>query len=141
MASLDAFLNPVYTERKIEVVVGDRFVDENGKPVPIVMRSLTQDELNEIGRASTKEKKVGGKTVMDMDAIENLNRCLVASIVFPDLTSEAICKKCKTIDPSQVPSRLFLIDEYTKLAKAFAELNGLKDDNGEFNPPGEITKN
>jgi hypothetical protein len=36
---------------------------------------------------------------------------------------------------------MFLVDEYEKLAKAFATLNGLKTDDGEIQIAGEVTKN
>ena len=64
MSKLSAFLKPAYTERKIEIVVGDRFNDEEGNPVPIVMKSLTQDQINAIAKRSTHEKKVNGNSFL-----------------------------------------------------------------------------
>lgn len=141
MSNLSAFLKPAYTERKIEIIVGDRFVDEEGKPVSIVMKSLTQEQLQAIAKRSTHERKVNGRIVNDVDANENLNRCLIASIVDPDLTSRELCNAYGTEDPVQLPSKMFLVDEYEKLAKAFAKLNGLKTDDGELQIAGEVTKN
>lgn len=141
MSKLSAFLKPAYTERKIEVVVGDRFNDENGNPVPIVMKSLTQEQLNAIAKRSVHERKVGDKVISDVDANEHLNRCLVASVVFPDLTSKELCRAYGTEDPTTLPPKMFLVDEYEKLAKAFAALNGLKSEDGSIEIPGEITKN
>lgn len=141
MSSLAAFLKPAYTERKIELIVGDRFLDEEGKPVPIVMKSLTQEQLNAIARQSTKEKKVGNKTVTEIDYEENMNRCLVESIVFPDLRNRELCLQYGTELPYQLPSKMFLVDEFSILAKAFAKLNGLREKNGETRIPGEVTKN
>lgn len=141
MSNLSAFLKPAYTERKIELILGDRFKDENGNPVPVVMKSLTQEQLNAIAKRSTHEKTVNGKTFVDVDATEHLNRCLIASIVFPDLTDRELCNAYGTEDPVLLPPRLFLVDEYEKLAKAFAKLNGLKEDDGSIHIAGEITKN
>jgi hypothetical protein len=141
MSNLSAFLKPAYTEKKIEIVVSDRFNDENGNPVPIVMKSLTQEQLNAIAKQSTHEKKIGNKTVYDLDANEHLNRCLIASIVFPDLTNTELCRAYGTIDPVTLPPKMFLVNEYEMIAKAFAQLNGLKNEDGSIQVAGEITKN
>lgn len=141
MSKLDAFINPVYTEKKIEVVVGDRFLDEEGNPIPIVMKSLTQEKIQEIAKRSTHERKINGRIVTDMDATEHLNRCLVASIINPDLTNKELCNAYHTEDPYQLPPKMFLVDEYEKLARAFATLNGLKTEDGELQIAGEVTKN
>ena len=141
MSSLAAFLKPAYTERKIEVVIGDRFLDEEGNPVPVVMKSLTQEQLNAIAKKSTKEKKVGNKTTTEIDYEENMNRCLIESIVFPNLRDRELCLAYGTEDPVQLPSKMFLVDEFSILAKAFAKLNGLRDKNGDTRIPGEVTKN
>lgn len=141
MSNLSAFLKPAYTERKIEIVIGDRFVDENGNPVPVVMKSLTQEQLQAISRRSTHERKINGRVVADVDSTEHLNRCLIASIVSPDLTSRELCNAYGVEDPVLLPPKMFLVDEYEKLAKAFATLNGLKTDDGEIQIAGEVTKN
>lgn len=141
MSNLSAFMKPVYTEKKIEVVVGDRFLDEQGNPVPIVMKSLTQEKLQAIAKRSTHEKKVNGKLVQDLDATEHLTRCLIASIVFPDLTNKELCNSYGVEDPLLLPAKMFLVDEFETLAKAFAQLNGLKTEEGDTLVAGEITKN
>lgn len=142
MSNLNAFLKPAYTERKIEVVVGDRFLNEDGTPEPIVMKSLTQEQLNQIARASTHDRKVGGRVVQEVDANEHLNRCLVESIVFPDMKSRELCRAYGTEDPCCLPTKMFLLDEFEKLAKAFAKLNGIKqDEDGMLEIQGEVTKN
>lgn len=141
MSNLSAFLKPAYTEKKIEVIVGDRFNDENGNPVPIVMKSLTQEQLNAIAKQATHERKVGGRVVAEVDANEHLNRCLIASIIEPDMTNRELCRAYGTEDPIALPTKMFLIDEFEKLARAFAALNGLKEDDGSLHISGEITKN
>lgn len=142
MSNLNAFLKPVYKEKQIKIILGDRFVNENGEPEPVIMKSLTQEKIQEIAQRSTKEKKVNGKVVQDIDAIENMNRCLVESIVFPDLKSTELCRANGTEDPALLPAKLFLVDEYNLLTQAFAKLNGIKmGQDGEFEIPGEVTKN
>lgn len=141
MSNLSAFLKPAYTERKIELVISDRFVDEEGNPVPITMKSLTQEQLQIIAKRSTHERKINGRTISEVDANEHLNRCLIASVVFPDLSSRELCAAYGVEDPVLLPPKMFLVGEYEKLAKAFANLNGLKSDDGELQIAGEVTKN
>lgn len=141
MSNLSAFIKPAYTEKKKEFVVSDRFVDEEGKPVPVVMRSLKQAELDDIARRSTHDKKVDGRVVPQLDVNEHLNRCIIASMVFPDLTNSELCRAHGTEDPVMLPSRLFMVGEYEKISKVFAELNGLGEDDGKMRLPNEITKN
>lgn len=141
MSNLSAFLKPAYTERKIEIIVGDRFLDEQGNPVPVVMKSLTQEQLQAIAKRSTHERKINGRTVVDVDANEHLNRCFIAAIISPDLSSRELCAAYGVEDPVLLPPKMFLVDEYEKLAKAFAKLNGLKGEDGEIQIAGEITKN
>lgn len=142
MGNLNAFLKPAYTERTISIVLGDRFLNEDGSPEPVIMRSLTQEQIQQIARDATKEKKVNGKTVTELDPVENMNRCLVESLVFPDLKNAELCRSKGTLDPYELPSKLFLLDEYSMLTKAFAKLNGIKiGDDGEMEIPGEVTKN
>jgi hypothetical protein len=141
MSNLSAFIKPAYTERKIEVIVGDRFLDENGNPVPIVLKSLTQEQMNAIAKRSMRQKVVGGRTVTDIDATENLSRCLIASIISPDLTDKELCNAYGVEDPVLLPPKMFLVDEFEKVAKAFAKLNGLKEDDGSIRIAGEVTKN
>ena len=55
MSKLSAFLHPVTTSEEKEVVISNRFQDENGRPVPFKIRALTQEEndafVKQIGRA------------------------------------------------------------------------------------------
>ena len=52
MSSLNAFLHPEQTENR-EVFVSDRF-KENGKPVPFVIRPITQQENEGLIKKETK---------------------------------------------------------------------------------------
>ena len=142
MSNLSAFLKPAYNERQVKIILGDRFLNDNGEPEPVIMKSLTQEKIQEIARRSTHDRKINGRIVQDIDAVENMNRCLIESIVFPDLRSTELCRANGVEDPVSLPSKLFLVEEYTILTQTFAKLNGIKlKEDGEFEIPGEITKN
>jgi hypothetical protein len=57
------------------------------------------------------------------------------------MTNRDLCRAYGTEDPVALPTKMFLIDEFEKLAKAFAKLNGLKEEDGTVQIAGEITKN
>ncbi|MBC5712543.1 phage portal protein, partial [Hungatella sp. L12] len=59
MGSLNAFLHPEQAENK-EVIVSERF-KENGKPVPFVIRPITQQENDGLLRKYTKKDKKGNE--------------------------------------------------------------------------------
>ena len=44
MSNLNAFLHPVQGDETREIIVSNRFLDENGRPVPFRIRALTQEE-------------------------------------------------------------------------------------------------
>lgn len=140
MSDLTAFLNPAYSEKRIAFTIGDRFLDENGEPIKIIMRSISQEELDAIGKRSTRTIDVGGSKVEKLDEDEYVSRCIVASMVFPDLTNREICLKCKTEDPVYVPRRLFLPPEYKKISAVFGALHGVEPDE-KLSSLGEVTKN
>ncbi len=137
MSNLKAFLKPLYTEKTIEVVISDRFVDDKGDPVPFKLKTLTQEEIATITRRSTHEKAIGGQRVQELDRNEFVNRCIVASCIEPDMKDKELCNAYGTEDPVQLPQKMLLGSEYNKLGSAFLELNGLNDDSPEF---GEVTK-
>lgn len=142
MGNLSAFLKPAYREQKIEIVLGDRFLDEEGKPVPVVMHSLTQEKMQEIAKAATRMTKVNGVEIMQIDSMDNINRCLVESISFPDMRNLELCRAYGTEDPYRLPSKMFMPGEFVKLTQAFAKLNGIDlEKNGMDEMAGNITKN
>ena len=57
------------------------------------------------------------------------------------MTNKELCNAYGVEDPLLLPAKMFLVDEYEALAKAFATLNGLKTEDGELQVAGEITKN
>lgn len=141
MGNLSAFLHPAYTEKSIEVVIGDRFLDEEGNPVPFKLKSISQERIQYLAKRATKEVKVGNKKTQEIDRLEFVCRCLVESCTQPDFKSHDICEAYCTEDPVQVPTKMLLADEFETLSYAFMKLNGLNDEDALEEAVGEITKN
>ncbi len=127
MSNLNAFLNPVRVENQ-EIIISERFKDEEGKPVPFVIRPISQSENDSLIRTSTRTVKVNGQPVEKLDNVVYGRRVVVAATVTPDFTSEELCRAYATMDPLEVPGKMLLVGEYTRLSSAIMALSGLKED-------------
>lgn len=124
MSALSAFLHPVVTREEKEVIISKRFLGEDGKPVPFKIRSLTQEENAAIIKAATQQKKVAGQWQDSLDANELSARTIVEATVFPDFRSAELCETYGTKDPVQVPGKMLLAGEFSRLIDAVSKLSG-----------------
>lgn len=124
MASLKAFLNPAQAENK-EVIVSERF-QENGKPVPFVIRPITQKENEALIRKYTKRDKKTGNDIFDK---VSYNQEMTASaVVFPDLSDTELQKAYGVLGESKLLTSMLYVGEYGNLMEAVQELSGLDKD-------------
>lgn len=124
MSALSAFLNPTITIEEKEVIISKRFLGEDGKPVPFKIRSLTQEENAAIIKAATRQKKVNGQWQDSIDANELSARTVVEATIFPDFRSAELCERYGTKDPVQVPGKMLLAGEFSRLIGAVSKLSG-----------------
>ena len=123
MSSLNAFLHPVQAENR-EVIVSNRF-QENGKPVPFVIRPITQQENEEFIRKHTKRDKKGNEV---FDRI-NYNRELTATaVVEPDLNNAELQKRWGTLGAPKTLAKMLYVGEFATLMQAALDLSGLDKD-------------
>lgn len=124
MPNLAGFLNPAYKEKTIEVIISDRFLDEEGNPIPFKLKSLPQTKMKSIAKRSMK---AGAKNSNEIDTSLFIVRCIVESCIQPDFKSKDICDQYETEDPLEVPEKMLLASEYEKLGRAFLDLNGIEE--------------
>lgn len=124
MSALSAFLHPAVTCEEKEIIISKRFLGEDGKPTPFKIRSLTQEENAAIIKAATKQKKVDGQWQDSIDANELSARTIVEATVFPDFRSAELCEAYGTKDPVQVPGKMLLAGEFSRLIDAVSKLSG-----------------
>lgn len=136
MSNLSAFLNPVSLYEEKEVVVSKRFQDEDGKPVPFKIRSLTEDENDACQKKARRTRKVNGRLEEYQDQLLYMRSLVVEATVFPDFREEQLCKKYGTLTPEEVPGKMLLIGEYSALVSTIMELSGI-----EMNTVEEEAKN
>lgn len=128
MSNLKAFLHPVQSTETHAVVVSRRFVDEDGEPVPFKIRPLTQEENDAITKRCMRQIKVNSQFVEKLDNIAYGRRLVVAATVEPDFQSEDICRAYGTMDPLELPGKMLLAGEYSKLSKEIMTLSGFETD-------------
>ena len=131
MSRLSAFLNPVAAQQEKEVVISDRFVDENGNVVPFKIRALTQEENDAIVKQSTHRRKIDGQWQESMDNIEFSRRLIVAATVEPDFAAKELCDAYGVLDPLMVPGKMLLSGEYSRLMQEISDLSGFGANIGE----------
>lgn len=127
MSTLSAFLHPAIANEEKEIVISNRFQDEHGNPVPFKIRAITQEENDALTKKSTKQYKVNGVPQDRLDSVEFTRRLVVAGTVEPNFSDTEMCNTYGAMDPLQVPGRMLLSGEYSKLAKEIMDLSGFGD--------------
>ena len=123
---LEAFLHPIQTEERKEVLISKRFQDENGNLIPFIIRQISQAENEEIVKKATKTKKVRGVPQEYVDGAEVSRRLVVAATVAPDFTSKEICDAYGVLDPLMVPGKMLLSGEYNRLLDEITSFSGFE---------------
>ncbi len=128
MGVLQAFLHPIFVEETKEVVISKRFVGEDGKPAPFVIRTITQEQNNKLMKANTRAKVVNGQRVEIFDNAGYTNSLILACTVQPDFEDEEMCKAYGCVDPKSVPEKMLYGGEYSTLAQEILQFNGFDSD-------------
>lgn len=127
MSRLSAFLNPVTSGEEKEIVISNRFLDENGTPVPFKIRALSQEETDAITKKATRQMKINGQMTEKLDSVDLSRRMVVTATVEPDFTSKEVCDHFGVMDPLLVPGKMLLSGEYAKLMQEISALSGFND--------------
>ena len=123
MSSLKAFLNPVQVSNK-EVVVSERFVGEDGKPIPFMIKPITQKENEKLIKKFTRVDKKGIETFNKTEYVQALT---ASAVVEPNLSDTKLQDKYG-LGESETLKNMLLIGEFATLAQAVQELSGLDKD-------------
>jgi hypothetical protein len=110
-----------------QVVISDRFVDEDGKPLAFTIKTISQDENNKFIRQSTRTQKDKGQIYETLNKSAYQSRLIVACTAEPDFASKEMCDAYGVVDPLGVPGAMLYMGEYAKLITEIMELNGFKD--------------
>ena len=127
MATLSAFLHPVSANQEKEVIISTRFQDEQGNPVPFVIRALSQEENEKLIKRCTRKERANGQVISTLDEVTYTHQLILASVKSPDFTQKDICDAYGVVDPTLVPSKMLLTGEYSRLAAAIRDISGFED--------------
>ena len=123
MSKLSAFLHPVKTSIEKEVVISNRFLDENGAPVPFKVRAISQEENDDLIKKSTKTEIKNGQKIESLDNVDFARRLIVAATVEPDFSAKEMCDAYGVVSPYLVPGKMLLAGEYNRLMEAISSLS------------------
>lgn len=123
MSSLKAFLNPIKVENK-EVIISNRF-QEDEKPVPFIIRPITQKENEQLIKKYTKRDKKGNETFNRTEYVQALT---ASAVVFPDLKNAELQKAYGVLGETELLKTMLYVGEFAELAQAVQELSGLDTD-------------
>lgn len=125
--NLNTWLNPTATEVVASRIISERFVDENGNPVPFKVKSITQEENQRLVSRATPVERDRNGNVKPLNQKLYTNLLLVECCVEPDFKREEICQRYGVVNPIDVPHKMLLTGEYAKLVTFTMETCGFKN--------------
>lgn len=141
MADIKAFLLPPVMDETKEVVITKRAVDENGKPIPFVIRVIDQETNDRLLKRAMKKTRANGRIVQELDTDKYGKLLVDACVVTPNFKDAELCAYYKTTDPLDVPGRMLTMGEYDLLVKEIRNLNEMIGDDDSLEELEEEVKN
>lgn len=138
MNDLYAFLNPASPEEERDVIISDRFKNEDGTTAKFRIRALKQEENDALINKCRKNHKVNGQWQQYLDTTELGRRTVLMATVYPDFSNAELCKAYGVMDPLLVPGRMLKAGEYAKLLQ---EINNISGFDNEIDSIEEQAKN
>ncbi len=128
MSNLSAFLkqNAIRPENR-KLVVSQRFVGEDGTPIPWEARALDAKEDKAIKKDCTRKVPVPGKKNMllpELDIDKYQVRLMVACTVFPNLNDQELQDSYGAMGADALIDAMLLPGEQTDYVSFLYELNG-----------------
>ncbi len=123
MSSLNAFLHPVQVENK-EVIISNRFI-QDGKPVPFIIRSISEKENGQLIRKYTRKDKSGRDV---LDRTEYAHALVASAVIFPDLANAELQKAYNVLGETALLTEMLNVGEFGVLSQMVSELSGLSQD-------------
>jgi len=141
MADIKAFLLPPVMDETKEVVITKRAVDENGKPIPFVIRVIDQETNDRLLKRAMKKTRANGRIIQELDTDKYGKLLVDACVVTPNFKDAELCAYYKTTDPLDVPGRMLTMGEYDLLVKEIRNLNEMIGDDDSLEALEEEAKN
>ncbi|WP_020620261.1 phage tail assembly chaperone [Paenibacillus daejeonensis] len=123
-----------------EVVVSKRYKDDEGNPIPFILRALPTDRIEELQEECTKPIKRKGRVVdRELDQKRFIARIGVESTIYPEFRDSELLASYGLTDPVAVVKMILsLPGEYGEWINAVQRVNGFDE---EFDELTEDAKN
>lgn len=124
MSTLQEFLNLNPVDNVVnEVIVSDRFKDENGSPLRFKIKAMTNAEFEEARKkATTIKTKKGGS--FDFDTRKFNETIIINHTINPEFKDANSIQKMGCITPEQYLNKVLLAGEIAELANQIQTLSG-----------------
>lgn len=118
------FRSKVRVDVEDKLVVSERFVDDEGKPLKFVIRGVSEAENESLKLAARRH--MGGE--LKFDSKNYCNRLIVAATKYPNFRSLELQRSWGAINAEDLVCRMLLAGEYTALLSAVKKLSGFDED-------------
>jgi hypothetical protein len=123
------FAQNVAVEVAEDFEVSPRFKEKEGKVVKWKLRSITEDDNQELRKSATKKVKgKNGVYTNDFDSNGYLSKMVVACVVYPDLKNAELQKSYGVIGAEKLLSKMLLPGEFGGLLERVQTMNGFDRD-------------
>lgn len=131
MSVLKGFLQPSPMEETKEVIISDRFKDEDGKPLPFKLRKIDSETSEALMKRCRRKERVNGQIINEIDNTKYTKLLVLACVVSPNFKDAEMCDYYGVVNPEDVPSRMLSIGEFSRLSDEIMKFN-------DFDTPEDI---
>lgn len=108
-----------------EIVVSDRFVDEDGNPVAWTFRLLSAKEIDDLKNAAIVKKN---KSLLKVDTKKLIVDTISETIIYPNLKSEELQNAYGAMNISELLDKMLEGREYERFTDKLMKAQGFTDD-------------
>ena len=108
-----------------EIVVSDRFVDEDGNPVAWSFRLLSAKEIDDLKNAAIVKKN---KRLLKVDTKKLIVDTISETIIYPNLKSEELQNAYGAMNISELLDKMLEGREYERFTDKLMKAQGFMDD-------------
>ncbi|WP_282924403.1 phage tail assembly chaperone [Peptoniphilus genitalis] len=125
--NLSYFMPDVAKEKRedFEIIVSDRFVDEDGNPVAWTFRLLSAKEIDELKNAAIVKKN---KSLLKVDTKKLIVDTISETIIYPNLKSEELQNAYGAMNISELLDKMLEGREYERFTDKLMKAQGFMDD-------------
>lgn len=109
-----------------EVVVSDRFIDDDGKNIPFTIKGITAGDDQIIRNECFKTKILDGETKTEFDNQKYQAMLCAACVVYPDLANKELQDSYGAMNKIELLRAMLLPGEFDKLFGKVTEVCGFK---------------